>query len=303
MPSTNRLGIKVALITLLVFIALYGGYRGVKKLVLSDSKNASNEEAPLPSNTLEPQDNFSIDSDNDELPDLVENVYHTDPSRPDTDSDGTLDGKEVSLGRDPLTPAPNDLIKDILTGDKVSQQDTYTAKYLATLPTDLPREDVLNKDKIAAFVEQEKGSILPEVSSASIKTTSETGGEAIESYLNSISSVHNPGIKAVSSTDIDTAFKAYYSSPTTSTALKELRIALEQNIVALQKITPPQEALALHTKLLAASQALVDNVKLLERMPEDFIGGLIGAKKIEELGSVFQSISEEVIKLEEKYKL
>jgi len=44
-----------------------------------------------------------IDSDNDRLSDWEEiNVYHTNPSNPDTDGDYIIDGKEIQLGTNPL---------------------------------------------------------------------------------------------------------------------------------------------------------------------------------------------------------
>lgn len=44
------------------------------------------------------------DSDNDGLSDIMEDVYKTDKSNPDTDGDGYLDGGEVERGYDPLIP-------------------------------------------------------------------------------------------------------------------------------------------------------------------------------------------------------
>lgn len=48
------------------------------------------------------------DSDNDGLSDWDEELYKTDPNNPDTDGDGTLDGEEIKLGRNPLVRAPGD---------------------------------------------------------------------------------------------------------------------------------------------------------------------------------------------------
>ncbi|RKX35377.1 MAG: hypothetical protein DRP71_03680 [Verrucomicrobia bacterium] len=45
----------------------------------------------------------ALDSDEDGLPDLVEDVYGTDSSNPDSDDDGIPDGAEVDQGTDPLS--------------------------------------------------------------------------------------------------------------------------------------------------------------------------------------------------------
>lgn len=48
------------------------------------------------------------DSDNDGLTDWEENLWGTNPDVMDTDKDGTSDGEEISLLRDPRVPGPND---------------------------------------------------------------------------------------------------------------------------------------------------------------------------------------------------
>jgi hypothetical protein len=301
MASLNRLGIMVAGSTAAVVIVIYGMYIGITHLIFKPTPSKAPVQAaasPIPS-----ADNYAIDTDNDGVPDLVENVYHTNPHKADTDGDGTNDGEEIAKGRDPLKPGPNDLVQDVATGNDLPNPNTYTAKYLATLPTNLARDQVLNKDRIQAFIEQNKGSILPELPAGMIQTSTATGKQAIQDYIDAISSTHNTAIKDVSSSDIEGAYKAYYSNPTTSSALKDIGTVLENNVAALKKVSAPQEAAAIHAKLVAASQALVDNVKLLEGTPTDFVGGLIGAKKIEDLGPIFQSISDDISTLEKKYKL
>ena len=56
----------------------------------------------LPRFTLLPLNGTELDSDHDGLPDVVENVYGTDPTNPDSDGDGIPDGAEVDAGTNPL---------------------------------------------------------------------------------------------------------------------------------------------------------------------------------------------------------
>lgn len=48
------------------------------------------------------------DRDNDGLKDWEESIFKTDPDKPDTDGDGTIDGEEITQNRDPLVAGPLD---------------------------------------------------------------------------------------------------------------------------------------------------------------------------------------------------
>ena len=51
------------------------------------------------------------DRDSDGLLDWQETLWHTDPEKKDTDGDGTNDGTEVDLGRDPVKKGPGDALE------------------------------------------------------------------------------------------------------------------------------------------------------------------------------------------------
>jgi hypothetical protein len=85
--------------------------------------------------------------------------------------------------------------------------------------------------------------------------------------------------------------------------MRDLVVALGNNVVLLEGVTAPSEVASLHTKLVAASRALRDNATALQNIQQDFVGGLIAAKNIEALGSVFQEVASEVAALEAKYGL
>jgi len=51
-----------------------------------------------------------FDTDEDGLPDWEEELWRTDKNNPDTDGDGTKDGEEIKLNRNPLIKAPGDEI-------------------------------------------------------------------------------------------------------------------------------------------------------------------------------------------------
>lgn len=302
MNQTNKLGMYVAGVTAVLVIAIASIYFGVRFLL--SERNALTR-TPTTSPTPTPDVSTFIageDSDNDELPDLVENLYRTLPNNPDTDADGTSDGEEISLQRDPTIAAPNDSLLEVSASGQVTGAGTYTQKYLATLPDDLSQDDVLSSTRLEAFVEEYKGSLLPDVPVSSIKTNAATGKEAIGAYISAISSTSNTQITPVTSAEIEEAHRLAYSSNQPQ-PLRDILTKLEANVSALQQIEVPQEAVLIHQELVAASQALVNNVKLLENMQKDFVGGLIGAKNIELLSPIFAQIANDTGTLKEKYQI
>lgn len=75
-------------------------------------KNALKKEPPAKTSLkTAPQEQSNIaekDSDNDGLKDWEEVLWKTDAKNPDTDADGTPDGKEVEEGRNPAVKGPGD---------------------------------------------------------------------------------------------------------------------------------------------------------------------------------------------------
>ena len=225
--------------------------------------------------------------------------------------------RTVSKPTPSLSPAIADAVQKDITAvsnqagenlrTKLVQQlnasDSYTAKYLATLPTSLPQAQVLDKTRIEAFVDQNQGQLLPIIAPETIKTTADQGKTAIKAYLDGISSATNPAIKSITSDDIQKAYQAFYADPQHSTALADVKTTLQGNFDALKGIPTPSEAVSIQTKLLAASQALTTNVGLLETMPKDLVGGLLAAKNIQDLGPVFAGIQTDIDVLQKKYGL
>ena len=81
----------------------------------------------------------NVDSDNDGLPDWMENLYGTDPKKSDTDGDGTSDIDEIKANRDPLKAntalegkEPNDKIDPQL----IESEQKTTAEYEKLSPTE-----------------------------------------------------------------------------------------------------------------------------------------------------------------------
>ncbi len=278
---------------LLVLFGLYWGGKFVLKTTLDGGLGGGKSKVAADSEK---------DSDGDGVADFYEvTFYNSDPNNPDTDGDGVDDLTEITTGRDPLTPGPEDIVKPP-TGKQVAVQTTYTQKYLASLPIDVPREQILDQGQLENYVNANKGELLPLIKEGTIKITPAEGAEAIKGYLDIVSSTSNTKLAPVTSADLEAAFRLQVSSANSEPMIK-IAEALRNNVEILEAVEVPAEAAAFHTKLLAASMSLRDNANLLRDVNKDFVGGLIGAKNIEELGLVWQELAAEINNLEVKYGL
>ncbi len=296
MRETNALGLKVVGITIVLLLVLFGLYWGGKALLFGEDGDRSTlqQGQPLAGRTR--------DSDGDGVADLIETVYYqTDPNNSDTDGDGVSDLDEITSGRDPLIPGPNDESKPA-TGSKVTQQITYTQKYLASLPDDVARDKILDQVQLESFVNANRGELLPSITTEMISVIPGEGKEAVATYLDSISSTHNTSLKAVTSADIEAALQLLVTSQSPQ-SMQDILVALINNVEILKGVPAPTETASLHTRLIAASQALRDSVGLLSKINQDFVGSLVAAKNIEDLGGVFQEIAADISALEIKYDL
>lgn len=295
MNPVNRLGIFVAFVTVVVLLLIFGAWWGVRRYWLDPLT-----ETPPP--TASPD--LEADRDDDGLSDLVENLYQTNPDQADTDGDGAKDGEEVQAGRNPLVVEGLTAgASDILLGSQVKDISTFTGKYLASLPEDTPRDQVLSKDNLEAFVNVNKGELLPTLPAGLIKTVPNPPASgraaAIRQYLDQISPEQNSALHVVTNEEIEKAWRAAYESNTTDEIADVIRRLIE-NARTLEAVVAPKELEEFHTKLVAATHALVNNTERLRDMSRDFVGGLIGAKNIEELGPIFREIEAEIDRLDEE---
>ncbi len=178
----------------------------------------------------------------------------------------------------------------------------YTKKYVESLPVDITKAQLLEPKRIEAFVDANRGTLLPDLPAGTVQTTTKSGKSAIQAYLDEISPIQNSAIKTITG-DMITSGLAKQESNEELQALAPLLLSLEDNFKIFQNIKAPQEAATFHTKLLRATQALINNVKLLQGMRNDFVGGLIGQKNLADLNAVFTDIGTQILALETKYKI
>ncbi len=104
------------------------------------------------------QNPTDIDTDYDGLPDWKERLYGSDINNPDTDGDGTNDGAEVRLGRNPVMPntagrenSPNDKFTYLQdpnfatsTSDMLGIKKDFFAQYLALVSQNIKETTFLS---------------------------------------------------------------------------------------------------------------------------------------------------------------
>ena len=147
MRALNVFGFRIAGITAALLFILFGLYWGGKQLLRRDRE-------PLPVSLSEEEK--TRDRDNDGIADLYEGrFYATNPTAADTDGDGRGDLQEITDGRNPTVAGENDYVKPP-TGQQVVAPETYTQRYLAQLPAEVPREDILQQDRVRAFVDAQR---------------------------------------------------------------------------------------------------------------------------------------------------
>lgn len=244
------------------------------------------------------RDNLSIrDEDGDGILDPLEEVYGTDPHIYDSDSDGTSDGEELSLGRNPLKPGPDDSV-DVHYGSAVQNPQTETEKYLASLPNATPRDQLLSINNIESYIETRAVPLLSEVSDTEIILSPEDSLNALRVYIGTVDIVRAP-LKNLTGAHIASAYQQSYGSGKyehIDAILATIRSAREE----LERTPTPLAAKEVHGRLVAVHRSLHENVMRLRNMNDDFIGGIIGAKNLLALSEHIKMLDEDLTSLEGK---
>mgnify|MGYP001616874854 CR=1 FL=1 len=135
LPSKKLTAVMLTVVVIVGGVFLWNRWEKNKKDVLVfDRGNNAQDTIKSLTETISRQD-----SDNDSLPDWEETLWKTDSQNPDTDGDGTLDGEEVKLGRNPVKRGPNDVLETFRpTGGQLGdtngeKADTLTGALAQTL--------------------------------------------------------------------------------------------------------------------------------------------------------------------------
>lgn len=265
MDTINRLGIRIIGITVVILLAAFLGWKGVLYGISSfRSSKVSVSPSPL----------------------LTPTIVNT-PTLP---SPSPILNSELEQE---LSVFANTLNKTLVG---------YTKEYVESLPADVPREQVLDQKNLQSFIDSHKGILLPELPPGTVKISNIGGKNAIRAYLDAISSSHNKEIAVVTGDAILTALDKQQRGEELE-ALVPIRSALEKNFSLFSAVQAPKEVTELHTKLLQATQSLINNTKLLQEMRNDVVAGLIGQRNLTDLNVVFSDIASQIVALETKYDI
>ncbi|MEN9921515.1 MAG: hypothetical protein RLZZ517_493 [Candidatus Parcubacteria bacterium] len=168
-PS-NKVGIVLVLVVLIVSLTIFG-----VKFHFNPSKGSELKNVELVLERKTQKDFKSGDEDKDGLSDWLEEFYKTDSKNPDTDGDGTNDGDEVAVDRDPTIKGPND---PLLTRKDVLQTEADLSNFTPGTLTDKVSVDLfkqyllLKKQGTLKLEDQEK--MLENISQNAVKESSLT---------------------------------------------------------------------------------------------------------------------------------
>ena len=190
LPST-KVGVTLTIVVLIVAGTIVSTKFTKKENPIVDLKNID-----LIIERKTQRDFKNGDSDKDGLADWLEEFYKSNPSIADTDGDGTSDGEEVSLDRDPTIAGPND---PLITRKDLLQTEADMSKYNAGSVTDkasielfskylnLKKEGLLKPEDEAALVNDlskkitEQASLVPKYSKTDLNIVNSTK-ESITAY-------------------------------------------------------------------------------------------------------------------------
>lgn len=271
MDSLNKMGMRMVIITLVAALIAFGAWKGIGFGISTLQKRST----PTPSVTQS-------------LPPV------TSVSPPPA-----LQGEARQDER--LSPELQQQLSGfVATTEKALGQ--YTKQYVESLPKDAQQEQVLDSKNLLAFIDSHKGTLLPELPKNTVQITTKTGKDAITKYLDAISPAQNPAIATITWDAVTAALNKQQTKEDLE-SLAPVRALVEKNYLLFGDILVPQEAVGLHTKLLQATQSMITNLKLLQEMRNDIVGGLIGQRNISDLDVVFSDIESQISALEKKYEI
>ncbi len=230
------------------------------------------------------------DSDNDDLKDWEEVLWHTDPHNPDTDHDGTPDGEEVKESRDPALAGPNDKITqgvvlkkflqsaeapDLNPTERLSQD--FFAEYLAARNSGT----ALSDDQKSKLIENIAGSqdlSAPKTNIyglGDVKTSPDTSAAAIRNYGNTLGSIIIKNSTADLEGELDILQTALQNQDKAKLDELDPIIARYKEVIKESlTVNVPATAVNLQIEFLNATNDLTESISKMKIVLEDPVSTL-----------------------------
>lgn len=286
MLPSKKILIAIALLIVFIGALAWYGYKGSN----TDYTDTSNQNLLAIASSSPDNSASQIDSDHDGLPDWEEALYGTDPHNPDTDGDGTSDGAEVALGRNPLVKGPNDFlasknnpvatssatVKENLTLTDTFARDFFT-QYMNTQQSGTQITPA-NADQFAS--DYLKTSTLPDISAkqytlADLSLT-DSGRANISNYKDSIAAIFAKYWPSGKTNEIAIMQQAFTNNDTGALAgLTPIISGYQSALKNMVTLPVPKLATSLHLNVLNTLSTYIQTLKMVQSSYTDPLSGLV----------------------------
>jgi hypothetical protein len=251
----------------------------IKKVVYDATTVSAAEDIILP----QLQDE---DGDSDGLKDWEEVLLGTDPRNPDTDKDGTADGKEASSGRNPLVKGPNDKAGTASASSKKEENLTSTdklardffARYMELKQIGLSGDKQSQEELVSAAIKN--GLVLRQPATyneTEIILHGDNSPEALKKYGNEVGEIFQKNNPVSSRNEMIIAKDSVEKE--NLEILKEIDpiIAAYKKILnSLVKVKTPDSLKQIHLDLLNSMNEILFTANSLRKIDTDPLSGIQG---------------------------
>jgi hypothetical protein len=286
------------------------------------AQNKASEEKAAEIIALTLKENSEKDDDNDGLLNWEEVLWGTDSNNPDTDGDGTNDGEEVRLGRNPALKGPNDSLvgapksltakKDVSNLPKVPDTETarisqelfanyITAKQAGMSIDASVQEQIINR----TFLNETLENPFKKYTRANIKVdTTLITSEDFRKYGNDVGRAFHSGNSRGTDTrsELDILNEALTKElPEEIKKLDPIIAGYKAIIANLLVVNTPKDFADVHLNLINSISKLVSDIEAFRGMFEDPLVGITAVSSyFKDVANLKLSVVDIAVMLEEK---
>jgi len=232
-----------------------------------------------------------IDTDNDGLKDWEESLWGTDIKNPDTDGDGTSDGDEVSLGRNPLVAGPDDKLSKKVTvsikndeNPELTRTDIFAREFFANIvaleKTGNTSPEALSNTSDFLIKELLKNGLKDTYTIDDLNINTDVTKEVIHNYGNELGNIINKYPQLLNYPEVFIINESLQNND--ASLMKKLNPIIEgyRNANAdLLNTSVPQGNSLVHLQALNSLNNVAISLEIIQVVFDDPISGLVGIKQ------------------------